>query len=238
MFDDDFLQSLPDNPDEALAALYKLLKEDIERYQDEADTYNQRFDKAEQQRALLTAVFAFIDAHEINLELDRGIPSDPNTFASYYREAATNIEYYIAKTSFERAARIKSGVAAAYLLSPALKIEIHHYITQIRAIIAETDLSDTKRAALVVKLNAFATEVDRDKTRIEALASAIVWTRKEAVTGAKGLEPVLEKLEKVFNAFTKATEWVRLPAPDSKRQLPPPPKRITYKRDLDDDVPF
>jgi hypothetical protein len=238
MFDDEFLYSLPDDPDEALAVLYKALNDEIIKFSNEAESFNQHFDRQESQRALLSKLFAFIDAHHIDLTLDRQLPGNPESFASYYREAASDIEYYIAKTSFERAARLKNGASAIYVLTPALKMEIHHYITQIRDLIAGVELSDTKRAALVSKLNAFATEVDRDKTRIESLAAAIIWTRREVVTGAKGLEPIIEKLERTFNAFAKATDWARLPSPGDKKQLPSPPKRIENRREPDDEVPF
>lgn len=238
MFDDEFLFSLPDDPDEAFAVLYKALNDEIAKLADEAQSFNQHFDRLESQRALLTKLFAFIDAHGIDLKLERQLPGDPEAFANSFRETTSEVEYYIAKTSFERAARSKNGSSAVYVLTPSLKIEIHHYITQIRDLVAGIELTDAKRAALVSKLNAFAAEVDRDKTRIESLAAAIIWTRREVVTGAKGLEPIIEKLERAFNAFAKATDWARLPSPGDKKQLPPPPKRIENRREPDDEVPF
>lgn len=238
MFDDEFLYSLPNDPDEAFAVLYKALNSEITQLSDEAESFNQHLDVLGLQRALLTKLFAFIDAHSIDLNLERQLPGDPDSFANYFREVTGDVEYHIAKTSFERAARYKNGASAIYVLTPSLKMEIHHYITQIRDLIAGVELTDAKRAALVSKLNAFAAEVDRDKTRIESLAAAIIWTRREVVNGAKGLEPIIEKLERTFNAFAKATDWARLPSPGDKKQLPPPPKRIENRREPDDEVPF
>ncbi len=241
MFDDDFLQSLPDDADEALATLFQKLSSDLARWrQDEAENQYSTFNLIEEQHGLLIRVFAFIDAHQIDLDLDREAPTGGEAFDIYYRHSISAIEYYIARTSFERSARRK--VVASYVLSPALRLEIQRHLEQIRVIIAEADLTENKRDALSKKLNAFSEEVDRDRTRIDALASAIVWTRKEIIAGAQGLEPIVEKLTKMLDSFAKATEFLRLPSGE-KKQLPAPPKRIeglkrNFARDLDDEVPF
>ena len=239
MFDDDFLHSLPDDPDEGLAVLFKTLAGDLEGKRNEASgNQYSTFDLMDEQQGLLVKVFAFITAHNIDLPLNREAPGVTAAYDRYYRDVVAEIQFYIAKTSFERAARAKSGTAGIYVLPPALKSQMHHYIAQVRELIANAQMSDTKRAALSAKLNAFALEVDRDRTRIEALAAAFVWTRKEVAEGAKDLEPIVEKLDKMFQSMAKATEWLKLPSPGDKKQLPSPPKRIEHKRELDDEVPF
>lgn len=241
MLDENFLHSLPDDPDEALAELYKLLKANMISEHNNAlemDS-NTAFDLEDSRRQLLNIVFAFIDAHELNLVIDREPPNSSEHFEFYFKAAVKCIEFYIAKTTFERVTRAKSGTTATYVLSPELKTKIHRYLTTIRDLIASSSLSETKRATLSKKLNAFADEVDRNRTRVEALASALIWTRKEIVEGAEGLEPLVEKMSKMFDSFTKATEFLRLPSTLDKSQIPPPPKRIEGpKRDLDDEVPF
>jgi hypothetical protein len=240
MFDEDFLHSLPDDPDEALAKLFANLTSVLDEQRIEASEHrDSSFVLIEWQRSLLIKVFAFIAAHNIDLPLNREPPTNYEEFEFYYRQVISDIEYHIAKTSFERVARNKSGISAVYVLPAALKLEIHHYLKSVREIIAKAELTDLKRTALTNKLNAFASEVDRDKTRIEALASAIIWTRKELINGAQGLEPIVEKLDKMFQSMAKATEFARLPSPDKKKQISGPPKRIEGpKQELDDEVPF
>lgn len=239
MFDDDFLHSLPSDADEGLAILFKMLTEDLERSRQEAagNEYS-TFDLMDAQQSLLVKVFAFIAAYNLDLPLNKEAPGNTEAYDFYYRDVISEIKFYIAKTSFERAAKFKSGTAGVYTLSPSLKLEMHHYIGQVRELIAHAQMSDIKRAALSAKLNAFALEVDRDRTRIESLAAAFVWTRKEVAEGAKDLEPIVEKLDKMFQSMAKATEWIKLPSPSDKKQLPSPPKRIEHKRELDDEVPF
>lgn len=116
---------------------------------------------------------------------------------------------------------------------------MQHYITQLRKLIAETDMTETKREALVQKLNAFATEVDRNRTKIESLAAAMVWTRKEIEEGAKNLAPIIDKLTKMFDSMAKATEWIKLPSSKDTKRIEAPPKRIEGPRqEFDDEVPF
>lgn len=241
MLDEDFLHSLPDDPDEALAELYKTLKAKLLSEHDYSlrMDINTAFDLEDSRRTLLNIIFAFIEANRLPLVLDRNSPNDSDNFLIYFKSVVENVEFYIAKTSFERATQAKSGTSAIYVLSPELKAKIHRYLTSIRELIATSTLSDTKRSTLSKKLNAFGDEVDRDKTRVEALASAMIWTRKEIVAGAQELEPLAEKLGKMFDSFAKATEFLRLPSSSEQKQIPAPPKRIEGpKRDLDDEVPF
>ena len=241
MFDDDFLYSLPDDPEEALAEVYKTLKGKLDTMANEQATLsNSGHDIEGEQRSLLIKIAAFIAAHGIDLNISRQAPSDPDNFLIFFINSIEEIEFYVAKTSIERVSRNKTGITAVYVLQPALKLEIHHYLNSIREIISTSSLTDTKRTALSNKLNAFAAEVDRDRTKIEALAAAIVWTRKEIIKGAKGLEPIIEKMDKMFQSMSKATEFIRLPSrTEENKKLSGPTKRIEGpKHELDEEVPF
>lgn len=240
MLDEDLLDSLPEDSDEALAVLYNTLKSQLADKQERSDLDEYRsFDLESARRTMLNIVFAFIVAHELDVNANRLTPKDSEQFAVYFFDTTEVVEFYIAKTTFERTSRNRVGTSAIYVLPPELKARVHRYISSIREVIASSSLSDSKRSTLSKKLNIFAEEVDRNKTRIEALASAMIWTRKEIVEGAQGLEPIVEKLDKMFQSFTKATEFFRFPSKDSNQQLPSPPKRIEGpKTVLEEDVPF
>ena len=241
MFEDDFLLSLSEDPDEGLGQLYKALKNRISEEHDQAlqSSSETAFDLESARRSLLNMVFAFVSANNLEIGVDQAVPPNSERFYSYFLSATEGVEFYIAKRAFERVAKAKSGTSAIYVLTLDLKDKIHRYLDKIRALIAGSSLTETKRAVLSKKLNAFADEVDRNRTRVEALAAAIIWTRKEMVEGAEGLEPIIEKLDKMFQSFAKATEFLRLPSSESPKQLPPPQKKIEGpKRDLDDEVPF
>jgi hypothetical protein len=240
MLDDDFLDSLPDDPDEGLASLYRSLKSKLAQDEEQdmlADAT--AFNLEASRRTMLNIVFAYLAAHDLELNVSRSAPQSSEQFEFYFKDTIESIEFYIARTSFERSKRNRGGNSAIYVLSTELKARIHRYLTSIRTIISESTLSDTKRTTLSKKLNAFADEVDRDKTRIEALASAMIWTRKEVVEGAEGLEPIVEKLDKMFQSFTKATEFFRSPTAGGQKQIPAPQKRIEGPSSkIDDEVPF
>ena len=241
MLDEDFLHSLPDDPDEALGTLYKKLKRQLVLEHQEAISINMEspFDLEDARRTFLNMIFAFVTAHGLTLDVSMNMPNGVDDFGYYFKSTTEVIEFYIARTSFERTTKAKNGTAAIYLLSPELKSKIHRYLTSIRELISTSALSESKRSTLSKKLNAFADEVDRNRTRVEALAAAMIWTRKEVVEGAQGLEPIVEKLDKMFQSFTKATEFFKLPSSAEQKEIPAPPKRIEGpRRQLDDDVPF
>jgi hypothetical protein len=181
MLDEDLLNSLPDDPDKALAVLYKTLKSQLANEHDNSIQMNgeNSFNLEQAQRSFLNVILAFIEAHELYLDVDREIPWSTNDFTFYYHGAIQTIERYITRTSFQRVAQNRNGTSGTYVLSPELKSKIHEYLSSVRELIVASSLSDIKRTALSKKLNAFAEEVDRDKTRIQSLAAAIVWTRKE-----------------------------------------------------------
>jgi hypothetical protein len=241
MLDEEFILSLPEDPDTALGILYSKLKTDLFSEQEIAMSSNAEtaFDLESARRTFLNLIFAFLSAHDLLPSLESVAPNNSEQFSFYFQETTTALEFYIAKTSFKRAGKTNSGTTATYLLSPELKAKIHRSLGIIRELIADSTLSESKRAALSKKLNVFADEVDRNRTRVEALAAAMIWTRKEIVEGAQGLEPIVEKLDKMFQSFTKATEFLRFPSTTEQKQIPAPPKRIEGpKRDLDEEIPF
>jgi chromosome segregation ATPase len=167
------------------------------------------------------------------------MPTDSHQFVNYFKAVNERIQYYIKVTTYKRAANRKSGIGGIYILTPELRREIHGNLGRIRELIANADLSETKREALSKKLHAFAEEVDKNRTKIEALAAAIIWSRKQVEEGAKNLQPIVDGLTKMFESMAKATEFLKLPSSKETKKLPAPPKRIEGpKRDLDDEVPF
>ena len=77
------------------------------------------------------------------------------------------------------------------------------------------------------KLNAFAAEIDRDRTRIEAIASAYIWLKREVKEGAEILKPVLGQVERVLDKFAKAKELPEaLPPPRRGGEIEGPRKEL------------
>jgi hypothetical protein len=67
----------------------------------------------------------------------------------------------------EEARRMKTGASTIVILDAAAKSAIHTLIEKIRERLNELKLPENKRDALFNKLNSFAAEVDRNRTRTE-----------------------------------------------------------------------
>ena len=237
--DEDILLSLPGDPEEAFVIYERHVRaQHLEPYRDPDDEHEASI-KKEQHQQYLAKIAAFLNMYGFDVGVDFGFmyATDYNTFWQNFEEAQLKIQFFVTQCEIRKSQRIRDGEAAIYVLSPSQKQEIHHHLDQIRSIIAEADLTDEKREALSRRLNAFADEVDRDRTKGQILTAAYVWMKKEV---KNEIGPGIDKVEKIFDVLAKAKElWETLPKPSIKKELPAPPKRIEGpKSDLDDDIPF
>jgi hypothetical protein len=238
MIDEEFLASLPADPYEAFPIFEDHVRiETLDKSdQDSGDFWERRY---------ITQVLAFADYFKIDLGIDPNLPYDRSDFWAYFNDACTRIEYYKVQTRLKTAFQRKAGLSGVYVLNPALKIEIRHFVEQIKRLIEPLELSQLKKNTLLGKLNAFEAEVDRDRTRLDAGVSAWIWVKKEIKDGADILNPVLDKINKMLDKLTKADELTTaLPSPTRGGELEAPPKRLGAPKkpsiadELDDDIPF
>ena len=238
MTDDEFLMSLPDDPDEAFPIFEARIRRELEKNaSDDSGNY--------WERKYITQILAFATYFKIDLGIDPELPWNSDDFWSYYHRARTSIEFYVTQTRLRIIYQQKAGHSAIYVLSPALKIEIRHYIEQIKRLLDGVELPVSKKETLLGKLNAFEAEVDRERTRLDAGMAAWIWVKKEIKAGAEILSPVLDKINNMLDKFTKATDLPNaLPPPKRGGELEAPPKRLENPKrpsiadELDDDIPF
>ena len=136
--------------------------------------------------------------------------------------------------------------------------KIREFINKIKLTTEGIDLPLPRKEAIMGKLNAFAAEVDRDRTRLTAFGALVI----EAAGGMAKVERKLRPIRKWIDSISgllheaRAVEEARpgLPAPDkrisapAKRIAPPaeppsgklwaPPEPPKPGGDLDDDIPF
>jgi hypothetical protein len=242
MIDEEFFMSLPPDSAEAFPIYERHVREKCFPAGWEKDP------ESTYERDYINLMLAFINYYKLDIGISPEIPPTDNDFWAYYHHAKRMIEYHAARFTLQRLDRKKSGVAGIYVLTPTLRQEIHHYIARIRETMNGISLPETKREALFNKLNAFAAEVDRDRTRIEAIASAYIWLKREVREGVEILKPVLGQVERILDKFAKAKELPEaLPPPrrggeieGPRKELPAPNGKRTKDDfdDLDDDIPF
>lgn len=218
MIDDDLYLDLPDDPADALPIFLSRLKEHYSP-DDEEETTRRR-------RAYLTQLFAYLNYHQIDIVFDQQIPWDNNSFYQYFDLVEHEIELAAATFNLRRLDKIKKQIVPVYVLTAEQKDEIHKHIGRIRKIIAVAQISDTKREALSNKLNAFANEVDRDRTRLQALSAFLIAAKREVIDGVKEFEPVLAQVDKILDRIAEAKDWVdSIGGPPKRKELPSPSEK-------------
>ena len=128
--------------------------------------------------------------------------------AAKFSMAKNKVRIFAAEARLASVKRNKSLIHPTYIIPTAIKEEIHHHISKIRDCIETADLREDKKDVLFSRLNKFTLEVDKNRTKAEALGSLYIGTMKTIGDGAKELEPVIKSVERIYKAMSKAKEEV------------------------------
>jgi len=243
MLDQNLLESLPPAPEDAFAIFEANLRQKVPDREDFGHYNEQREHDAERERKVkeyILAIGAFVELYEIDVgvDFDELLSQRGETFLRTFEEASSKIIFFSNKCALKNAQSIKRGTTCIYVLEEASKIKIRKYLDKIREIITSADLTDNKKDALFNKLNAFALEVDRDRTRMEAFTSMYVSVKAEAAE----IVELIENIEKVWKTVAKGGKelWKALPKIKVNGHLAAPAKKLEdhSKISLDDEIPF
>lgn len=132
------------------------------------------------------------------------------------------------------------------VLDPATKKKLRHYLDQIRDVVDKLEMPQPKKDRLYSKIEALALEIDRERTRYQALAALFIEAADDAGEAAKRLEPVVRLVERVGAAIglSKRSEeaQAKLPPPPERKRIEPPKKPIrrqsSFDKELNDEIPF
>ena len=133
-------------------------------------------------------------------------------------------------------------------LDETMKRKLHHYIQQIRDLIEQASLAAEKKDELLSKLNKFAAEVDRSRTRLQAGMDLYMAVCTGVGAGFKALKPVKDMIDSISGLLGNAKEiedryTKQLPPASERKRLEPPKDRPhtsppARPSDLDGDIPF
>jgi hypothetical protein len=137
------------------------------------------------------------------------------------------------------------GTIYSVALPVTTKKKIHHFIARIRETISGSDLTERKRNSLFSKLNAFAADVDRTRTRFENAMLALSDLADVAKKGTDALKPITELVNSITALIGEAKsvepEPAKLPAPSERKKIEAPRRRIEgpkFSQELEDEIPF
>jgi hypothetical protein len=239
---DDEMAELPSDPELAFVAVEKILRNSLERH--EFDAKNNDYNPDPSRLEYMTKVLASARAYNINaldeLKVPRvtklGLDKECQNFTADVDFVTMQIRLNSAR--FNREGTVK--------LDQTTKRKIHHFIQQIRDAIDECDeLDSEKKGDLLNKLNKFAFEVDRARTRLQAGMMFFATVCAGIGDGFEKLKPVRDMFDSVSGLLGQAIHLEehfspRLPGPSERKRLEPPSPRPPEPEisQSDDDIPF
>jgi hypothetical protein len=99
----------------------------------------------------------------------------------------------------EAARRVKVGAQQIVVLDAAARQAIHVLINGIREKLNELTLPENKRESLFNKLNSFAAEIDRNRTRPEGFYAFAIEAARTAREVNDELKPLQQTIDRVFD---------------------------------------
>jgi hypothetical protein len=201
---------LSGDPSEAFVTLEASLRTKLNR------TSPQSRNREPIEREYVETLWAFLCIHPIDLGQDVSYDPRDEAFEEFFERFR-----FLAGTAAARITLEKHGpkgwvAYGLYELTASEKAEIRGHIEKIKELIAEADISQGKRDALINRLNIFAAEVERDRTRAAALHSLYVFCRDQVD------DEIDKQIDRIFDVLNKAKEFVGLAKPEEQKRLPPP----------------
>ena len=191
------------------SALASIQEESQERYWDSSNHFMQTYIN----QVIATAEALGIDFlnHWVNSPAAANDPSNFKQIKFDIDAAITEIK--VRHAQLDR----KSSVR----LEPEAREKIRDLVNKIKITIEGIELPLPRKEALMSRLNAFATEVDRDRTRLAAFGALII----EAASGAAKVERKLRPIRKWLDSVAGVMHEARA-SEDSRPQLSAPSQRL------------
>jgi hypothetical protein len=236
MIEENEYYDLPDDPDEAFAVFQMRRANILQEYWDN----NNGGQGWGMERQYIDRLIAFDEVY--GLGLFTGYPKPPTNgseFSEYFEAFRRAAETASQKILMEAARRRKSVRSSVVLLDQNARAAIHQLISSIKEKLNELSLSEEKRESLFGKLNAFAAEVDRNRTHTEAFFSFAVELARTAKAVNDEIKPLQHTIDRLLDWLDKAKDWKdALPPWRDRKKIEGPQKKLPKPAVEDDDIPF
>jgi hypothetical protein len=239
---DEELDGLPDNPLLRFVGIEKIVRE---RYERACNNLGPEESSLAFVRRYMSIVLPTAKRYGVaGLEgWQRPGPLDDNW--DWYNAFLADVDYAVTDIRLQRAERLKVN---SVQLDASTKQKLRHLTNEIRETVDKLDVSVAKKEKLYSRLSELEDEINRDRTRYEAVAALMIEACDDVGEAAKRLEPVVRIVERIGAAIgiAKRAEdaQARLPAPSEQKRIehrpkgPPTSKGKPFDRQLDDEIPF
>ncbi len=240
IIDDVDMEDLPNNAEEAFTVFEGRLRSSLERAKSQ-----DRFENTENntyvgdyspERSYVSSMRAFLDEYALDYLSVKDITSLSNfDFLREFNDFFNTINY--AKTRFKlRKSKFDTGQAGTPIaISFDYKSGIHENLNTIRKIVNQQIHDQNKKDSIFKKIADLASEIDRDRTTVDAVFSRCIDIAKTLRECGEILDPAVQKLERVMQGITNFAEKVNLLPKKERQQGLPAPKETKID---DDEIPF
>lgn len=245
IFDDVNIAGLPANSQEAFAEFEAQVREAYENKSRDDRAYNsdqhgEYLGSYAPERSYVTAILAFLDEYSLETEIEDISELNNDDFNRHFGRFKSKIEYITTRYVL-RKSRIASGSIGTIIEIPKdYKSEIGSFLEKIRKIVNQEVKEGDKKDKIFTKIASLQSEVDRDKTTVDAAFGRVLDLSKVLGEAGGNMKPAVDQLERIKNIFWDKSKKVdQLPKPDR-------PKQITKEEaggygqssDIDDEIPF
>jgi len=227
---------VPEDPEKAFIAMHEREYEKFKILTER--TPNSRLIYA---RQYVDTMIVFDRVYGLETFTDFGEPPvDNSQFSHFYFNFLRRADMSSKQIKMEAARRLKTGVENIVILETSAREVIHKLINAIREKLNEFDLPENKRDSLFNKLNAFAAEVDRNRTRTEAFYALVVDTGRAVGEASSQFKPLKRTFDRILDQIDNAKKWhAALPPPVDKKLIEGPQNNVeSLQQDVDDEIQF
>jgi hypothetical protein len=227
MITDDELDDLSDDDEVAFVQYEGIIRASMER---------SRTDNWSAERSYAAHLLAFLESRPTNFVYSSQPPYSDSDFGEWFAGFEQAIATELISLRLKHAARKKRHVSVLSL-SLDFKTQIGGHLAAIRKIVFEADhLPESKRDALIRRIDNLQHEVDRDRTRTEAAMALWLELTSAISKGATNLDPAIDRLSRIVKVLSLSkdeSETKALNGPPKPKQIAPP-----GASKADDEIPF
>ena len=241
----DVLDDLDEDPNTAFMQLVNAAQRSLSSKIDALDPDNQyEWQKIEEFRySFMNVVVAAGKRFEIEPFHSMQVPQYSNFRDADHRQFKSDLDHYVTQLVLDNSLRAKRDTVEVL---PKTKDQLRTYVSGLRQCVEKGNMSAAKRQALLKKLDAFESELEKRRLNMMAVArlTYLVLSVPGTVWASVDITHKLTTniMQTVAEAKAAEEETKQLPAAAPPKALSaprePPTPRPPFDDDLDDDVPF
>ena len=243
IFDEIDFSQLPANREEAFTDFVKAINVEYDQnvtndrrsYSDQNGNYEGSY---EPERSFVTAILAFLDEYGIESDIVDISELSNSDFSSHFGRFKSKVEYLTTRYKLRQGRIASGGIGTLITIGSDYKSEIGKLLDTARKIVNQEIKDENKRDNIIKKISSLQSEVDRDRTTVDALFGRMLDVTQTIGQSAENLSPLIDKLEKVKKLFWDNSKKVeQLPKPN-RPKLISKDETSTSDSDMDDEIPF